>query len=226
MMKGIIKTEGVTGLYRGLPGIWIKDVPGSFLYFGSYELAKSTIRHIKQSQHLGKFLLILFHPIFLVTLKWMRQKTGLKLMPNTTGSRVHCGGERQPLGDEGTDIRFLQKNSEKMHEIEKFLIPSAFRYISHCQVYFCILLLLFFLVVGSRDVFLCGTFAGLFYCITHPLEAVKTRVQVMSAIGKHKGFLSSLVHIVKYEGKHLQHGVGVALGMNRNFCGCHQLIVP
>ena len=55
MMKGIIKTEGVTGLYRGLPGIWIKDIPGSFLYFGSYELAKSTIRHFKQSQHLGKF---------------------------------------------------------------------------------------------------------------------------------------------------------------------------
>ena len=58
MMKGIIKTEGVTGLYRGLPGIWIKDIPGSFLYFGSYELAKSTIRHFKQSQHLGKFLFI------------------------------------------------------------------------------------------------------------------------------------------------------------------------
>ena len=57
MMKKIIKTEGVRGLYRGLPGIWIKDIPGSFLYFGSYELAKSTIRHFKQSQHLGKFLL-------------------------------------------------------------------------------------------------------------------------------------------------------------------------
>ena len=58
MMKGIIKTEGVTGLYRGLPGIWIKDIPGSFLYFGSYELAKSTIRHFKQSQHLGEFPLL------------------------------------------------------------------------------------------------------------------------------------------------------------------------
>ena len=72
----------------------------------------------------------------------------------------------------------------------------------------------YFLVVGSRDVFLCGTFAGLFYCITHPLEAVKTRVQVMSAVGKHKGFISSLVHIVKYEGEDLQHRVGVALAMN------------
>ena len=55
--------------------------------------------------------------------------------------------------------------------------------------------------VGSRDVFLCGTFAGLSYCITHPLEAVKTRVQVKSAFGKHRGFLSSLVRIVKREGK-------------------------
>ena len=62
--------------------------------------------------------------------------------------------------------------------------------------------------------FLCGTFAGLFYCVTHPLEAVKTRVQVMSAVGKHKGFISSLVHIVKYEGEHLQHRVGAALTMN------------
>ena len=76
------------------------------------------------------------------------------------------------------------------------------------------IVLSYYLVVGSRDVFLCGTFAGLFYCITHPLEAVKTRVQVMSAVGKHKGFISSLVHIVKYEGELLQHRVGVALAMN------------
>ncbi len=55
MMRTILRTEGATGLYRGLPGIWIKDVPGSFLYFGSYELAKSSIRHLKQDQMLGTF---------------------------------------------------------------------------------------------------------------------------------------------------------------------------
>ncbi len=65
-------------------------------------------------------------------------------------------------------------------------------------------------LTGSRDVFVCGMFAGLLYCITHPLEAVKTRVQVRSAVERHRGFVSSLVHIIKHEGK-LQQEWGPAL---------------
>lgn len=55
MVHSILRTDGVTGLYRGLPGIWIKDVPGSFLYFGSYELAKSSIRRLKRNEILGQW---------------------------------------------------------------------------------------------------------------------------------------------------------------------------
>ena len=52
----------------------------------------------------------------------------------------------------------------------------------------------------SRTVFLCGMFAGLCFCITHPIETVKTRVQVMSGVSETRGFLSAMVHILKTEG--------------------------
>ncbi len=48
---------------------------------------------------------------------------------------------------------------------------------------------------------MCGVFAGLCFCVTHPLEAVKTRVQVMSAVGMNRGFLAAMLHILKHEGK-------------------------
>lgn len=38
---GIIKTEGIRGIYKGtLATLW-RDVPGSVAYFGSYEMFKS-----------------------------------------------------------------------------------------------------------------------------------------------------------------------------------------
>lgn len=39
--KSVFQTDGLRGLYRGLSGMWAKEIPGSFVYFGSYELAKS-----------------------------------------------------------------------------------------------------------------------------------------------------------------------------------------
>ena len=42
--REVVRNNGLRGLYRGLPGIWTKDVPGSFIYFGSYEAAKSCVR--------------------------------------------------------------------------------------------------------------------------------------------------------------------------------------
>ncbi len=48
---------------------------------------------------------------------------------------------------------------------------------------------------------MCGVFAGLCFCVTHPLEAVKTRVQVMSAVGMKRGVLATMAHILKNEGK-------------------------
>ena len=97
MMRGIIKTEGVTGLYRGLPGIWIKDIPGSFLYFGSYELAKSTIRHFKQIQQLGKF------PFIPVPLLFVPSKETC-----TKNDRVLCKVQDHPqsISDPVTDPGF------------------------------------------------------------------------------------------------------------------------
>ncbi|KAI0230166.1 Mitochondrial ornithine transporter 1 [Lamellibrachia satsuma] len=104
--RAVLKTEGVRGLYRGLPGIWTKDVPGSFIYFGSYEMAKNFVRKM--------------------------------------------GPERQ---------------------------------------------------LGVGDVFLCGMFAGLCYCITHPIETVKTRVQVTSGHSANtKGFFRAFAEIAKTEG--------------------------
>ena len=53
---------------------------------------------------------------------------------------------------------------------------------------------------GARAVFLSGVFAGLCYCITHPIESVKTRVQVMSAVKETKGFFNAFLQILKTEG--------------------------
>ena len=54
MARDILRQEGIRGLYRGLNGMWVKEVPGSFIYFGSYEAAKSLARNIKQSPDLSK----------------------------------------------------------------------------------------------------------------------------------------------------------------------------
>ena len=54
MVGDILRMEGFTGLYRGLPGMWAKDVPGSFIYFGSYATAKSVAKQIKGKSDLSK----------------------------------------------------------------------------------------------------------------------------------------------------------------------------
>ncbi len=54
MLREIVSAEGVRGLYRGLPGIWMKDIPGSFIYFGSYELAKAAYKQFKNTEVLRK----------------------------------------------------------------------------------------------------------------------------------------------------------------------------
>lgn len=56
MVREIVSVEGVRGLYRGLPGIWVKEVPGSFIYFGSYEAARALFRHAAgdSQMHLSK----------------------------------------------------------------------------------------------------------------------------------------------------------------------------
>lgn len=117
MVKYILRREGFSGLYRGLPGIWVKEVPGSFIYFGSYEAAKYTMRRLAEKEHLGR-----------------------------------------------------------------------------------------------RAVFICGMFAGMCFCVTHPIESVKTRVQVMSAVSSTQGFLRMFAHILKTEGiKPLMCGIGPSM---------------
>ena len=54
MMSNIVRTEGVRGLYRGLPGMWVKEVPGSFIYFGSYHAARDFVQYVQQKEHLSK----------------------------------------------------------------------------------------------------------------------------------------------------------------------------
>jgi len=102
--RQILREEGIRGLYRGLTGIWIKEIPGSFIYFGSYEMAKSFV------------------------------------------SSVHSC------------------KRDQLH---------------------------------SSEIFLCGLWAGLCYCLLHPIESVKTRVQVAP---KSKGFARTTASILRKEG--------------------------
>ena len=47
---------------------------------------------------------------------------------------------------------------------------------------------------------MCGMLAGLCYCITHPIETVKTRVQVQPDNVKRQGFIRTFAHIARTEG--------------------------
>ena len=55
-------------------------------------------------------------------------------------------------------------------------------------------------IIGSRGVFMAGVFAGMCFCITHPIESVKTRVQVQSAYCKTGGFFKTALKILRSEG--------------------------
>ncbi|ELT98792.1 hypothetical protein CAPTEDRAFT_170059 [Capitella teleta] len=103
--RGIIRRDGLRGLYRGLSGMWAKEIPGSFIYFGSYELAKSlATAQMNEGSHYSK-----------------------------------------------------------------------------------------------TTVFTCGVFAGLCFCVTHPIESIKTRVQV-TPDGGQQGFMRATYTILKQEG--------------------------
>jgi len=103
--RDVLKTEGKRGFYRGLTGMWAKEIPGSFIFFGSYETAKVCMQHA------------------------------------------------------------LQKEAS----------------------------------TSKPAVFLCGVFAGLCFCATHPIESVKTRVQVAKP-GECRGFIHAFSQIIKSEG--------------------------
>ena len=81
MVRYILKKEGFQGLYRGLPGIWVKDVPGSFIYFGSYEAAKYTMRQLSETEHLGKYWSVGAAAQHLAI---------MALLADNVGSRDHC----------------------------------------------------------------------------------------------------------------------------------------
>jgi len=36
-MRSVVRAEGVAGLYRGLTGLWARDIPFNALFYGSYE---------------------------------------------------------------------------------------------------------------------------------------------------------------------------------------------
>jgi hypothetical protein len=39
----LVRTEGLGGLGRGLPSVWMRDVPFNFVFFGAYELYSAAI---------------------------------------------------------------------------------------------------------------------------------------------------------------------------------------
>jgi len=105
IIKNLHREEGFRGFYRGLSCLWIKEIPGSFIYFGSYECAK----HF---------------------------------------NRICIGGE-----------------------------------------------------LDSKSTFLCGCWTGFCFCILHPIETVKSRIQVAEGVGdQYRGFIKTTADIIKNEG--------------------------
>ncbi|XP_068104022.1 mitochondrial ornithine transporter 1-like [Hyperolius riggenbachi] len=46
----ILKSEGVTGLYRGLSSTWLREIPGYFFFFGGYEFSNSILNRNHETQ--------------------------------------------------------------------------------------------------------------------------------------------------------------------------------
>jgi hypothetical protein len=61
-----LKTEGLKGLYRGLPVSVFGSMPASVLYFGSYEFAKKRLLLFKNFSH-GEFLMYFLGGMFAET---------------------------------------------------------------------------------------------------------------------------------------------------------------
>ncbi|KAM9326536.1 mitochondrial ornithine transporter 1-like [Gastrophryne carolinensis] len=50
IVRDILKSEGVAGLFRGLSSTWLREVPGYFFFFGGYELTKSILNRRSEEQ--------------------------------------------------------------------------------------------------------------------------------------------------------------------------------
>jgi hypothetical protein len=66
VFKNTLKSEGVKGLYRGLPVSVIGSMPASVLYFGSYEWAKKKLLMFKNFSQ-GEFLMYFLGGMFAET---------------------------------------------------------------------------------------------------------------------------------------------------------------
>lgn len=69
-LKNISKSEGAMSLYRGLPIAVIGAVPGSVLYFGSYEFAKKKLLLFENFSK-GEFLIYFLSGMFAETVSCM-----------------------------------------------------------------------------------------------------------------------------------------------------------
>ncbi|KAM8933851.1 mitochondrial ornithine transporter 1-like [Pelodytes ibericus] len=43
VVRSILSSEGVFGLFRGLSSTWLREIPGYFFFFGGYELSNSVL---------------------------------------------------------------------------------------------------------------------------------------------------------------------------------------
>ena len=68
--RQVIKNEGISGLYKGLPTSIIGGIPAAFLYFGSYEFWK---KHTLQIEFLknNPFISYLSAGMFAETIAWL-----------------------------------------------------------------------------------------------------------------------------------------------------------
>ncbi|KAM4019363.1 mitochondrial ornithine transporter 1-like [Anomaloglossus baeobatrachus] len=50
IVRDILKTEGIYGLFRGLSSTWLREIPGYFFFFGGYELSSRILNRNSQDQ--------------------------------------------------------------------------------------------------------------------------------------------------------------------------------
>ncbi|KAM4695681.1 mitochondrial ornithine transporter 1-like [Rhinophrynus dorsalis] len=50
VVRSILSSEGISGLFRGLSSTWLREVPGYFFFFGGYELSSDLLSHREGSK--------------------------------------------------------------------------------------------------------------------------------------------------------------------------------
>lgn len=222
-MQEVVRQEGVRGLYRGLtPGVTLSMTEASIRYM-IYGICQDIVRKVLTQDSSEKMTLVhnacaggltgflcTFAACPIEVVKCRMQ--GTLEMTNTSGIKA-----KGPVG-----VVVHAVKTEGISGLYKGFTSNAARNLPGEMVFFATYEQMRHLVkrpgqvkddIGALGSFACGSCAGIAYWTSiYPLDAVKSRVQVLSAQGQVQGLLKTFITILRTEGvRPLYHGVGYSI---------------